>query len=581
MLGLFRRWKKKAPEETQPEKEGPVEPQVMSEPAVPAGRAAAPEVEPPAVAPKAAPAPRAPHHRAESAPRPPQHRHESTPHGRGGHRHGPPPPAPRSPRADAVPIAEDGSGPLVIPRAEHNLSRRKISPNALKVMRRLIGNGYRAYLVGGCVRDILIDRTPKDFDVVTDAHPEQVRALFRNCRLIGRRFRLAHVFFQGNDIIEVSTFRQGVTFDTESDEPIRDENSYGTPATDAQRRDLTINGLFYDLETFNIYDFVGGMQDLRERTIRIIGDPGLRIREDPARMIRAIRHAARTGFTIEPATLAAIREYAGEITKVNPSRLRDEFLRELKDGQSAKSIALMLETGLLPHIVPSACAALTSDGADAVRARLLAMLGALDEALAKREIPLPVVLAVFVSPLLPELQAPPAEGEPRRTLQQTMRDCVKPMLREIGIGRGDSEATVSLLVGKFAIARAMAKGGQIPGNVMRKSYFEHALALCQIEAQARGETLPKPIARAARARGRLLFVAPGDVPMPRRRRRGGRRRRSGEAAGGNGGNGHGHGQAHHGDGRLAAASTPIVPAVDPSLVFSAESRERIKTGDNQ
>jgi hypothetical protein len=191
--------------------------------------------------------------------------------------------------------------PRILPRSQHNLSRSLIDPDAVKVMYRLVRHGYKAYLVGGSVRDLLLGRIPKDFDVATDARPAEIRRLFRNCRVIGRRFRIVHVFFRGNKIIEVSTFRRnpedGGQQDGETEDLARKgDNAFGEPHEDAFRRDFTINGLFYDISTFSILDYVGGIDDLRIGVIRTIGDPDERFREDPVRMLRAVRHAARTGF---------------------------------------------------------------------------------------------------------------------------------------------------------------------------------------------------------------------------------------------------------------------------------------------
>jgi poly(A) polymerase len=194
--------------------------------------------------------------------------------------------------------------PIIVPRSEHPISRKLIDADAVKVLYRLHRAGYQAYLVGGGVRDLLLDRHPKDFDISTDAHPHQVKRLFRNCRLIGRRFRLAHVHF-GEKILEVSTFRKrsepGEDADTE-DILIRSDNTFGTAEEDSLRRDFTINGLFYDISNFSLIDYVGGLADLNERMIRTIGDPDIRFREDPVRMIRAVKFAARLDFGIDRAS---------------------------------------------------------------------------------------------------------------------------------------------------------------------------------------------------------------------------------------------------------------------------------------
>ena len=188
--------------------------------------------------------------------------------------------------------------PRILSRAQHNVSRKNIDPDALKVLYRLKNGGFVAYLVGGGVRDLLLERQPKDFDVGTSAHPQQVRKLFRNCFIVGRRFRLAHVRF-GRKVIEVSTFRRAAEPE-EGDTLIRRDNTFGSPEEDAFRRDFTVNALFYDIATFSVIDWVGGLEDLTARVIRTIGDPAQRFREDPVRMLRAVALAARLDFTIDP-----------------------------------------------------------------------------------------------------------------------------------------------------------------------------------------------------------------------------------------------------------------------------------------
>ena len=202
-------------------------------------------------------------------------------------------------------------GPVVYTRPEHCISRKNIDPCALKVLYRLSQLGYTAYLVGGGVRDLLLGREPKDFDVGTSARPEEVKKAFRNCYLIGRRFRLAQVRFAGK-VIETATFRQnsqtvGEIIEHAAEGPLED-NTYGTPETDAYRRDFTVNGLFYDIKDFSVIDWVGGMKDLENKVIRAIGDPEIRFQEDPVRMMRAIKFSARLGFTIEKKTGAAMKQ---------------------------------------------------------------------------------------------------------------------------------------------------------------------------------------------------------------------------------------------------------------------------------
>ncbi len=255
--------------------------------------------------------------------------------------------------------------PQILERARHLISRRNIHPNVLKVLYRLSHSGHAAYLVGGGVRDLMLGRKPKDFDVATSAHPHQVRELFRNSRLIGRRFRLVHVFF-GPQNIEVATFRrqaEGVVED--GDLLIRHDNTFGTEEEDAFRRDFTVNALFYDPTSFRVIDYVGGVDDLGARLIRTIGDPELRVREDPVRMIRAVRFAAKLGFGIERATREAIERHHPDILKASPPRLVEEIYRTFAMPAAAQALALMEDLGLLAVLIPSLSAHLRSPASNA------------------------------------------------------------------------------------------------------------------------------------------------------------------------------------------------------------------------
>ena len=280
--------------------------------------------------------------------------------------------------------------PTIVPRSEHRISRRDIDPDALKVLYRLRQFEHTAYLVGGSVRDLLLSRRPKDFDIGTSAHPYQVKRLFRNCWIIGRRFRLAHVKF-GPKIIEVATFRRQVPAGTEEEPPreslvelpepgnsiyyepksetddsqgspanrhgdrerlIHRDNTFGTPEEDAFRRDFTINALFYDIETYSVIDYVGGLSDLRASLIRSIGDPNERFREDPVRMLRAIALAARLNFGIDPAVEDALARNKAEIARSAPARLLEEFYKILRAGAAEKAFRSLFDAGLLEHIAP-------------------------------------------------------------------------------------------------------------------------------------------------------------------------------------------------------------------------------------
>jgi poly(A) polymerase len=245
-------------------------------------------------------------------------------------------------------------GPVIIPRSEHNISRANISPNALKVLYRLKGAGFQAFVVGGGVRDLLLDRHPKDFDVVTDADPDEIRQLFRNCRLIGRRFRLAHVRF-GRDIVEVATFRAAAAEAADErahsiDGRILRDNVYGGIDEDVWRRDFTINALYYNIADFSVWDYTTGMADIRARTLRLIGDPATRYREDPVRMLRAARLAAKLDFTIAPETAAPIRELGHLLRDVPPARLFDELLKLFQSGHALESFEQLLKYDLLQYL---------------------------------------------------------------------------------------------------------------------------------------------------------------------------------------------------------------------------------------
>ena len=251
--------------------------------------------------------------------------------------------------------------PRIVPRADHPLSRREIDPDALKVLYRLRQADHIAYLVGGSVRDLLLGRRPKDFDIGTSAHPSQVKKLFRNCWIIGRRFRLAHVKF-GPKIIEVATFRRQLAPGEEvvaegvpAPDPttaegrhlIHHDNTFGTPEEDAFRRDFTVNALSYDIATFSIIDYVGGLEDLDARIVRSIGDPEVRIHEDPVRMLRAVALASRLDFFLDEPLAAAIRKHRDEIAKSSPPRLIEEFYKILRAGAAEKTFRALHQIGLL------------------------------------------------------------------------------------------------------------------------------------------------------------------------------------------------------------------------------------------
>lgn len=294
----------------------------------------------------------------------------------------------------------------IIPRAEHSVSRAFISDNALKVLYRLHKGGYEAFLVGGGVRDILLGLRPKDFDIATNATPEQVKKLFRNCRIIGRRFRLAHILF-GRDIIEVATFRAHCDDNIEQrgDGMIVRDNVYGTVEEDAIRRDFTVNALYYNIADFSLHDYCGGLTDLRKKQMSIIGDPELRYREDPVRMLRAIRLASKLELNIESKTANAIKPNAELLLQVPAARLWEEYKKMFLAGKAEKTFLALQEYGLLKFLFPTMVDSMrTAENAEAF---IIQALRNTDDRLAEGKTINPAFLqAVFLwFPLLEKAEA--------------------------------------------------------------------------------------------------------------------------------------------------------------------------------
>jgi poly(A) polymerase len=333
-----------------------------------------------------------------------------------------------------------------IPRDQHCISRRNISAGALKVMSRLRSQDYQAYLVGGAVRDLLLGGHPKDFDIATDARPEEVAALFRNARIIGRRFRIVHVRF-GPEIIEVTTFRGHHEEPDEDEEIPRDakvsssgrllrDNVYGNMEEDAARRDLTINALFYDAGTFAVYDYAEGLRDLSTRTVRIIGDPEQRYREDPVRMLRVIRFAAKLDFVIAPGTGDIIPKLAPMLAEIPSARLFDEFLKLFLAGTAAATFGLLERYGLGQELFPSTARALRLDSSG--RQLIEAALRGTDErvAIGKPVTPAFLLAAILWPALRKTMSTELARGEsPHQALINAAQDVLNEQLAIIAIPR--------------------------------------------------------------------------------------------------------------------------------------------------
>lgn len=345
--------------------------------------------------------------------------------------------------------ADDTDSVIVVPRAGHTISRRDISDNALKVMQRLIGGGFEAYLVGGGVRDLLLDGHPKDFDIATDARPEEVRALFRNSRIIGRRFKIVHVIF-GREVIEVTTFRGGQSGADDDDDTTTDgemarsangmllrDNVYGTVAEDAARRDFTINALYYALSDFSLRDFCGGLHDIEQRRVRIIGDAETRYREDPVRMLRAVRFAAKLDFAIADDTAEPLARLAHLLHDVAPARLFDEVLKLFLGGGAEQTFYYLEQYGLLGPLFPATTREL-NDESQQLRSFIVRALENTDKRVRADKPVTPAFLyaALLWPALVAHVRADQKQGQPpTQALQHSMSEVLAHQVRHVSIPR--------------------------------------------------------------------------------------------------------------------------------------------------
>jgi len=393
--------------------------------------------------------------------------------------------------AGEAPAAEDQQGDaVVIDRSAHPISRRRIPENVLKVLYRLHRSGYRAYLCGGSVRDLLTNRTPKDFDVATDAHPMEIRRLFRNSRIIGRRFRLVHIIFQ-DMTVEVSTFRREP--ERQADETqellITDDNTFGSPLQDARRRDFTINALFYNIADFSVIDYVGGLDDIEEKRVRVIGDPDVRFREDPVRMMRAIEFASRLGFTIDPDTWDAIVRHRNEILKASPPRVSEEILEMLRRGWSSGSIKRRVDSGLLEPRLPEVYRSIANSRSEYFRK----MLEVLDRTVqAGRKVSYAVLLSVLFLPwILDELEAEERRRDGRMRIGEVIvfiRELIQPLCTRMALASGTRHQIETTLETTWRLLE--------PPNDRRASFrfvlrepFNDALALLELYALSSGKNV--------------------------------------------------------------------------------------------
>ncbi len=429
------------------------------------------------------------------------------------------------------------------------IARERIDPDADKVVRRLARHGHQAYLVGGCVRDLLLGRTPKDFDVATSATPKEIKQLFRNCRIIGRRFRLAHIFF-GGKVIETSTFRANPRRGDEGGELlIRRDNVFGTDTEDALRRDFTINGLFYDVEAERVIDHVGGIPDLEAHVISTIGDPDIRFQEDPVRMLRAIKFAARLDFSIAPTSYAAILHRRGELSKCAQPRVIEELYRLLRGGAARRSVELMVETQVISTMSVHLAAMFrdwqepdgTSSPADAKEPRRWTFLQAEEEMAARRQVAwrmlgeldelcrknievsnalvLSALLAPFLIPTVVSADLTPLEAN------DAVEEMLLPLCRELQIARRDAERTRQILLAQRRLSPSRRRRDK-PMSLVRRDYFEETLRIYELMGRASGHEDVEDVEywRRLQAQGAIV-ESQRRSGKRRRRRRGGRRRR--------------------------------------------------------
>ncbi len=353
------------------------------------------------------------------------------------------------------PIPEaDNETARVLSRSEHKISRRRIDENTLKVLYRLHRHGYKAYLVGGSVRDLLLDRTPKDFDIGTDATPQQVKQLFRNCFLVGRRFRLAHIRFGRDQVIEVATFRRHPRPEELPEDPDEHgffmQNQFGTPREDAFRRDFTINALFYNIADFSIIDHVGGLDDLASRQLRVIGDPKTRFAEDPVRMLRALEFSVRLDFSLDDHTLATITEQAPLIAEAAPARIREEVLELFRHGVAAEVLQKSRSLQLLQPMTDGYTPGKTTFCLLQELNRYFQKHGKVDEAM--------ILAALFIDRFWQK--CPVKASLPINEVVQSAGHLLTPYCAHFRLSHGLRHQARELLVGCYRFARGLGHRGQ-------------------------------------------------------------------------------------------------------------------------
>ncbi|MDQ1348334.1 MAG: Polynucleotide adenylyltransferase PcnB [Acidobacteriota bacterium] len=464
-----------------------------------------------------------------------------------------------------TPAASESIPPRIVPRSEHAISRTRIQKEALKVLYRLQESGYLAYMVGGSVRDLLLGRQPKDFDIATNAKPQEIRRVFRNARIIGRRFRLVHILF-GEVVVEVSTFRceprlkapdpaapaaagsrgsrgsSGAPGPDTTERPnlapellITSDNDFGTATEDAFRRDFTVNALFYNIADFSILDYVGGMEDLERCVLRTIGDPQVRFREDPVRMLRACELAGRLDFTIEPASQAAIHDLRHELTKASPARVSEELVALLRCGSAGKAMQWMLDLGVLEVLLPEAYAMVqASERGLGDFGKILPTLDA--KVSAGREASDGGLLAALLLPSVLlrrfDVEALARRALRREQLAALVDEICAPFIQRFALSRVRSQQATDALKGFLRLCEPHRTAGE-RHHAVGKYWFPDALWLFEVLAEATAEGFEELAQWQAAARRRPVLasgessVAPlgGERAVPPRKRPRRRKRR--------------------------------------------------------
>jgi poly(A) polymerase len=445
-----------------------------------------------------------------------------------------------------------GGEPVILDRSRHPISRREIDPDALKVLYRLHRNGFLAYLVGGAVRDLLLRKTPHDFDLGTDARPNQIKRLFRNAFLIGRRFRLAHIHFQGGKVIEVSTFRCDPEPEPETDSAAADDAgtglevaapaasgqegeegtpetkaerepgagrrrppahpiAYGTPREDAFRRDITINALFYDIATFSVIDYVGGLEDIAARRIRTIGDPVTRYTEDPVRIWRVLRHAARLDFGLEAETCRAIEPCRDLLRTSSGARLYEELNKDLKSGTARPLLEMMRTYALLPILFGEAGGAYQASGG--MFGRLGALLDILDHSVAAGEaLSATEMYSLFYWPWL-EPRLATAEGDRFKALHELVESASMAVL----VPNAVRANVVQTLLVVDHMLHAL-ETGRMRWSLRKRVHYREASRVLSLILRATPGREPDPFERLFTQKFPGPAAAPGRLRRPRRRR---------------------------------------------------------------